>query len=161
MKTSLIAFLTHFLSRFSTPPFLYLPFYPSLFIPPLISAHSLPLSVYLTANTIPSHLTMYLSVHTVNPFVCPSLSSFLHPSIHPCIHPSIQSVCSSTCTSTPHTPDQLHHPLQQERLLPLKFNSKLLTVPHSFFWADLLSTLVSYSSVKVNELAAGAGCYLH
>ena len=92
MKTSLIAFLTHFLSRFSTPPFLYLPFYPSLFIPPLISAHSLPLSVYLTANTIPSHLTMYLSVHTVNPFVCPSLSSFLHPSIHPCIHPSIHSV---------------------------------------------------------------------
>ena len=122
MKTSLIPFLTHSLSRFSTPPFLYLPFYPSLFIPPLISGHSLPLSVYLTANTIipkrllPSHLTMYLSVHTVNPFVCPSLSSFLHPSflhpsIHPCIHPSIQSVCSSTCTSTPHTPDQLHHPL--------------------------------------------------
>ena len=103
MKTSLIAFLTHFLSRFSTPPFLYLPFYPSLFIPPLISAHSLPLSVYLTANTIPSHLTMYLSVHTVNPFVCPSLSSFLHPSIlpsiyafiHPSIHPSIHSFSQS------------------------------------------------------------------
>ena len=159
MKTLLMPFLTHslptsFLHSTLDPP--SLPFHPSLSIPPfpsfsfhrsLFIPHFLFLPFHPSISIPPFPLyTVHKSICLSVPFFLPSF--FLHPSIHPFIHPSFNPFSQSIHLPAHLLPIHLINPscihYNKNGLLPLKFSSKLLTIPHSFFfWAGLLSTLVS------------------